>query len=177
MDRTCSSEPQQGNTGDKAAPYKKHLMGLAVLGVLALAIGVAMRSVELRDATPAASGSAVQGDARNERLEVDFGFVELDPGQPVAIPSYKSGKAMMLYSGDELEFRAFSDGPIALLELRVGEEVQLLPGATGKVEIVGPLNQPLPAVLLARGSRVSLPGGAPPRISVKVHVFGVARRK
>jgi len=171
------SRPQQGNIVDKAAPYKKHLIGLAILGVLALAIGVSMRFVELRDVTPAGAGGAVQGDAKNARLEVDFGFVELNPGQPVAIPSYKSGKAMMLYSGDEFEFRALSDDPIPPLELRVGEDVQLLPGATGKVKIVGPLNQPLPAILLARGSRVSLPGAAPPRISVKVQVLGVARPK
>ena len=84
---------------------------------------------------------------------------------------------MVLYSGEDFEFQAHSVGPIPPLELRVGDDVHPLSGPTGKIRIGGPLNQPLPALLVARGSRVSLPGGAPPRISVKVQVRGVARPK
>lgn len=148
-----------------------------VLGLLVLAAGVYLKSLEIRDPASAPAGDAVKNEAKNALREVDFGFVELAPGHPVAVPSYKHGKAMVLYSGEDFEFHALSDGPVPPLELRVGGDVQLLPGSTGKIKIVGPSNQPLPAVLLARGSRVSLPGGAPPRISVKVQVFGVARPK
>jgi hypothetical protein len=142
-----------------------------------MASGIYLKSLELRAATSAGVGDAVQSEPRNNRREVDFGFVELDLGQPTAIPSYKYGRPMALYSGDDFEFQAHFAGTVPSLELRIGDDVQLLPGSAGKVKIVGPLNQPLPAVLLARGSRVSLPGGAPPRVSVKVQVFGVARPK
>jgi hypothetical protein len=148
-----------------------------VLGLLVMASGVYLKSLELRGATSAGVGDAVQSEPGNNRREVDFGFVELDLGQATAIPSYKYGRPMVLYSGDDLEFQAHFDGPVPPLELRTGDDVQLLPGSAGKVKIVGPLNQPLPAVLLARGSRVSLPGGAPPRVTVKVQVSGVARPK
>lgn len=148
-----------------------------VLGLLVMVGGVYLKSIELPAVTSAGAGDAVRSETGNILREVDFGFVELDPGQPVAVPSYKYGRAMVLYSGEDFEFHALSDGPIPPLELRVGDDVQLLPGSAGKVKIVGPLNQPLPVILLARGSRVSLPGGAPSRISVKVQVFGIARPK
>lgn len=149
-----------------------------VLGLLLLAIGVYLKSVELRGIASAGAGQAVtSGTGTSTVREVDFGFVELDPGHPVAVTSYKYGKAMVLYSGEEFEYQAHSDGPIPPLELRVGDSVQSLSGSAGKIEIIGPQNQPLPALLLAHGSRVSLPGGAPPRISVKVQVLGVARPK
>jgi hypothetical protein len=148
-----------------------------VLGLLVLAIGVYLKSVGLGAITSAGAGAAVQSETGNIVREVDFGFVELNPGQPAAVPSYKYGRPMVLYSGEDFEYQAYSDDPIPPLELRVGDDVQLLTGSAGKIKIVGPLNQPLPAVLLARGSRHSLPGGAPPRISVKVQVLGVARPK
>lgn len=161
----------------KGPQYKKYLLGLGVLGALALAIGVSLKSVELRGITPAGAGGAVRSEPGNNRSEVDFGFVELEFGQPAAVPSYKYGRPMVLYSGDDFEFQAHFNGPVPPLELRVGDDVQLLPGSAGKVTIAGPVNQPLPAALLARGSRLSLPGGAPPRVSVKVQVIGVARPK
>lgn len=148
-----------------------------VLGLLVLAIGVYLKSVGLRAITSAGAGDAVQSETGNIVREVDFGFVELQPGQPVAVPSFKYGRAMVLYSGDDFLYQAHFDGPIPPLELRVGDDVQSLSGPAGKIKIVGPLNQPLPAVLLARGARVSLPGAAPPRVSVKVQVVGVARPK
>jgi hypothetical protein len=134
-----------------------------------LAAGIYLKSVEVRATT-------AQGEAGGIR-EVDFGFVELHPGQPAAVLSYKHGRPMVLYDGEEFHYQAHFDGPIPPLELRVGEEMQLLPGPAGKLTVAGPSNQPLPAVLVARGSRVSLPGGAPPRVSVKVQVLGVARPK
>lgn len=109
--------------------------------------------------------------------EVDFGFVELNPGQPMPISSYKHGGNMVLYAGEELRFQSLADGEIPVIELRVGDSVQLLSGSEGKLKIVGPMNQPLTAVLLAKGSRVSLPGGAPPRLAVKLQVFGATRQK
>jgi len=142
-----------------------------VVGLLIVAAGGYLKYLDLRDIA-----AAVQRGASVPR-EVDFGFAELDPGLAVPVPSYKNGGAMVLYSGEEFGFHALADGPIPPIELRAGDHVQLLPGSNGKVKITGPLNQPLPAVLLARGSRTSLPGEAPPRISVKVQVFGVARPK
>ncbi len=156
----------------------KHALNYGiVLGLLVSALGVYLQSNERRGVTGSPAGDAGRSEASNTIREVDFGFVELAPGYPVAVPSYKHGKAMVLYGGEDFEFRVLSDGPMLPLELRVGDDIQLLPGSAGKVKIVGPANQPLPAVLLARGSRVSLPGAAPPRISVKVQVFGVARPK
>lgn len=147
----------------------------SILALLVLAVGVYVKSLEYGATTPVTASDASHSVAKSVPREVDFGFVELHPGHPAAVPSYKHGKAMVLYNGEDFEFHALSDSPIPPLELRVGNDVQLLPGTMGKVKIVGPSNRPLPAVLLARGSRVSLPGGAPPRISVKVRVFGVAR--
>jgi hypothetical protein len=148
-----------------------------VLGLLVMASGVYLESLELRGATSAGVGDALRSEPGNKRREVDFGFVELELGQSTAIPSYKYGRPMVLYGGDDFEFHVHFDGPVPPLELRTGDDVQSLPGSAGKITIVGPLNQPLPAVLVARGSRVSLPGGAPPRVAVKVQVFGVARPK
>lgn len=145
-----------------------------ILGLIVVAVGV-----YLAQAGPGAvvsTKTVTPVGAKNTLREVDFGFAELDPGgQPVPIPSYKNGGTMVLYAGEELEFQALGDGPLPTIELRVGEQAQMLDVPSGRVKITGPLNRALPAVLLARGSRLSLPGAAPPRISVKVQVFGVAR--
>lgn len=162
---------------DRPRAAGRTVAGVFILGLLVLAIAAYLKSVGLGAVASAAADDAVQRDAEKIAREMDFGFVEVDPGQPVAVPSYKYGRAMVLYSGEDFEYQVHSDGPIPSLELRVGDDVHPLSGPTGKIRIGGPLNRPLPAVLVAGGSRVSLPGGAPPRISVKVQVWGVARPK
>ena len=143
-----------------------------ILGLVVVAVAGYMQYRDLRDGT---TPTVTEATAPRE---VDFGFVELDPGQPVAVPSYKNGGQMVLYAGEEFEFHALADGPIPPIELRAGDQVQLLPGPDGRVKIIGPLSQPLKAVLLAQGpARMSLPGGPPPRISMKVQVFGITRPK
>ena len=127
---------------------------------------------------PAATGTqATQPGGPKAALgEVDFGMAELDPGgRLVPIPSYKRGGTMVVFAGDELQFEALGDAPLPTLVLHAGTAVQELAGATGRVTIAGPARQALPAALLAQGTRTSLPGGAPARISVKVQVFGPAR--
>ena len=159
------------------ANAKPHFKMVAGLGLLVLASGIYLKSSELHALTSTGTGSAVGNETTKTVREVDFGFVELHHGIPGAVQSYKNGKPMVLYSGEEFEFHALSDYPIPPLELRVGDQVQPLPETAGKVRIGGPANQALPVTLVAQGSRFSLPGGAPPRISVKVQVFGPARPK
>ena len=146
------------------------LLGLVIIGA-----GTYLKHRELSAHTPA----DVAGQNANNGVsgEVDFGFVEVNPGLPTSIPSYKHGGNMVLYAGEELRFQTLADSKTPTVELRVGKDVQLLSGSEGKVKIIGPPNQALPAVMFAEGSRMSLPGGSPPRLSVKVQVFGAARPK
>ena len=142
-------------------------------GLLVAAAGtyVAVSKLEVGGSTAPSSTGATQTPR-----EVDFGLAELDHGGvAVRIPSYKNGGTMVLYAGDEFEYQAMGDGQIPTIELRVGKTSQHLPGASGRVRITGPVGMPQPVELHALGSRVSLPGGAPPRISVKVQVYGPAR--
>ena len=150
-----------------------------VLPALLLAVAVMLAVVWfVRSNTGmfASTTAAGRAESNAERSEVDFGLAELDPGgAAVPIPSYKRGGIMVLYAGEELRFLVMGDGQLPTLELRVGAAVQLLSGASGIVRIEGPARQPLPTMLHAQGARLSLPGGSPPRVSVKVQVFGVAR--
>lgn len=147
-----------------------------VLAVLAITVGVALKfGPSSSDGTSTATAPA--GTANGGQREVDFGLVELNPGQPTPITSYKNGGNMVLYAGEELRFQVIGDAPLPPIELRAGGGVQALPGMGGKVQVAGPANQPLPAAMVAQGSRLSLPGGAPPRVSVKVQVYGAARPK
>jgi hypothetical protein len=146
----------------------------SVVGFAAIALGIGLKADSL-NATPSVTAGASRSEASSVIREVDFGFVELHPGKPGVVQSYKHAKPMVVYGGEEVEFRALSDYPIPPLELRAGDQVQPLSGTAGKVTIVGPRGQPVPVSLLAQGERVSFPGGAPPRVSVKVQVLGPAR--
>jgi hypothetical protein len=148
----------------------------SLVAVGAIAAGILLRSAEL-NATPQTTVEPARSEPAPVVGEVDFGFVELHPGKPGAVQSYKYAKPMVVYGGEQFEFRALSDYPIPPLELRAGGHIQPLPGIAGKVTIAGPPGQPLPVTLIAQGERVSLPGGAPPRVSVKVQVVGQARLK
>lgn len=146
-----------------------------ILALIIVAAGAYFVAVKLEGG---ASATVAPGGAKGGLREVDFGLAELDPGgQPVRIPSYKNGGMMVLYAGEELQFEAVGNSPLPTIQLRLGETVQPLPGASGRITIVGPANQALPVTLSAQGQRLSLPGGAPPRVSVKVQVFGPARPK
>jgi hypothetical protein len=142
-----------------------------ILAALAIAVGVGCGPSDRGDATKG------QSKATDGPREVDFGFVELNPEQPTPITSYKNGGNMVVYAGEELRFQVVGDAPLPPIELRTGDSAQLLPGTEGKVQIAGPAGKPLPAVVVDKGSRLSLPGGAPPKISVKVQVYGGARPK
>jgi hypothetical protein len=121
-------------------------------------------------------GSAADGVAAGSR-EVDFGMVELNPALPMPITSYKHGGNMVVYAGEELRFQVLGDAPLPTIELRAGGATQVLQGSDGQVKVDGPAGKPLPAVMFAQGERLSLPGGAPPRVSVKVQVHGGERPK
>jgi hypothetical protein len=145
---------------------RKLVWSAFIFGLLVLAVG----ACDSGTAPSAGAGGAAVS-------EVDFGFAELHPGQPGVVTSYKHGKPMVLYNGDEFDFRVIGKEPAPPLELRVGDQVQPLPESAGKIKIAGPPNKPLPVTLIAKGERVSLPGGAPPAISVKVQVYGAPRPK
>ena len=124
------------------------------------------------DGSGAAAASASSGVER----EVDFGFVELDHGgTAVAVASYKLGGAMMLRAGEVLHFQAIGDPPLPALELQLAGRIIVLPGASGQLKIEAVPGLAVPAVMRAQGDRLSLPGGAPPRVSVKVQVTGPPR--
>jgi len=159
--------------GGSRSRLLKLSQGLA-LGLVVVAVGVHLKHGRLSDANTSAAPAA-QGATGGGARELDFGFVELNPGQPTPIGSYKNGGNMVLYAGEELRFQVLGDAPLPPIELRTGDTVQLLPGPEGKVPIAGPPRQALPVLLTAQGSRLSLPGGAPPRIAVKVQVYGGAR--
>ncbi len=147
-----------------------------VLGLIVMSIGIYLKAQEPQSITTAGRGEGAPRQAGEGPGEVDFGFVELDPGMATPVPSYKNGGTMVVYAGEYFAYHAFADGEVPPIELRAGDNVQLLQGSDGKVKIDGPPNLPLPAVLLVRGPRrESLPGGAPQRISVKVQVFGADR--
>lgn len=148
---------------------------LVIAALVFVVVGVFMYVPSLRGA--GASTAAQPGVATGAPREVDFGLVELNPGLPTPITSYKNGGNMVLFAGDELHFEVQGESPPPGIELRVGAGTQTLLGGKGKTLIAGPAGQPQPALMLARGGRVSLPGNAPPRIAVKVQVFGAARSR
>ena len=152
---------------------RMRLSQVMVLVAVLIVIGVASRySLTYRST----AGSTVAADAVDgSPHEVDFGFVELNPGLPVPITSYKHGGPMVLYPGEELRYQVLGDVAATKIELRVGGAAMPLPEAEGKVPIAGPGKQPLPATMVLQSDRLSLPGGAPPRVSVKVQVFGTSR--
>ncbi|MFM9886734.1 MAG: hypothetical protein ACKVQT_27210 [Burkholderiales bacterium] len=150
-----------------------HAVALAVVAIAAVAF-FKFGPSNTDSATGAATGKGVATDGPRE---VDFGFVELNPGMHTPITSYKHGGNMVLYAGEELRFQVVGAAPLPPVELRVGESAHALPGTDGVLLVAGPANQPLPASMVAQGARLSLPGSAPPRVSVKVQVHGAARPK
>lgn len=162
-----------GQTGAVAPPAGATWAASAVLIALGLAGIVAGSSLGglAGPTAPASAGGGVPG-------EVDFGFVELDHGgRAVAVASYKHGGSMLLYAGDVLHYQAIGDPPLPPLELHLVGRIVDLPGSSGQISIDGAAGQALPAVMRARGDRESLPGGAPPRVSVKVQVIGPPRKR
>jgi hypothetical protein len=157
---------------------------LLVAGVLiAVGIGVGAGLVPFKTAgTPAGADSGGGGSNSTSPVgtgvqlrELDFGFVELNPNLPTPITSYKHGGNMVLYAGEELRFQVLGDAPHPRIELHVGTQVQPMDGASGSLRVQLDAVGPVPARMLAQGSRHSLPGGAPPRVSVKVQVHGPPR--
>lgn len=159
-----------------SSPFRAlKLSHVFLLGFVVIGAGVYLKHIELRaDPSPKV---ADQSENSGMLGEVDYGFVELNPGQAMPIPSYRHGGNMVLYAGEEFRFQVLADSEIPAIELRVGDSMQLLSASEGKLKIAGSANQPLPAMLFASGSRISLPGGAPPRLSIKVQVYGTARPK
>ena len=144
-----------------------------LLPALLLMAGVAGMVAGLRQPQPGSPSAAAAGSAARE---VDFGFVELDHGgRPVAVASYKHGGAMQLRAGEVLHFQAIGDPPLPALELHLAARVILLPGASGQFSVDAVPGSAVAALMRAQGDRVSLPGGAPPRVSVKVQVTGPPR--
>ena len=120
----------------------------------------------------AAGGAAGRGASGAGPIEVDYGFVELDPGgAPMPVASYKRGGAMGVRAGQTLQYQLVGDKPLPEVELLLAGAVTTLQGSAGQVLIAGPAGQVLPALMRATGDRLSLPGGAPPRVSVKVQVW------
>ena len=142
---------------------------LVVLGLVAILAGLGQAGKGAGTAPASVGGGVVR--------EVDFGFVELDHGgRAVAVASYKHGGSMLLHAGEVLHYQAIGDPPLPALELHLPGRTVALPGSTGQIGIEGAAGQALPAVMRAQGDRVSLPGGAPPRVSVKVQVTGPPRK-
>ena len=165
-----------------AAARPSATRGLMKLGYLLMLGALAVAALVVLKFGPwgggAVSGAAAEaGAASTGPREVDYGLVELIQGLPAPVTSYKHGGNMVLYAGEELRFQVNGNAPLPAIELRAGAGKQMLPGADGAVQVAGPANQALPALMVAQGSRVSLPGNAPPRVSVKVQVFGAARPK
>ena len=139
--------------------------GVFLLGLLLTAWGY-LPAGRLGDVRTGASGAASSASP-----EIDYGFVELDHGSmPVAVTSYKYGGVMQVQAGQILQYQVVGDAPLPPLELHFAALVTPLPGSAGQIRIEGPAGKPLPAALRASGERLSLPGAAPPRISVKVQV-------
>ena len=127
--------------------------------------------------TETGGATATQSKAGAGLAEVDFGFVELNPGLATPITSYKFGGSMVLYAGEEVRYQVVGTNPLPSIELRVGDSVHALSGPDGAMRVAGPANRPLVAIMFTQAPRYSLPGGAPPRISVKVQVHGPSRPK
>lgn len=152
----------------------RHAIMLATLVAVAATVGKFVSSNESASesrenpSTPLAKPIASK--------EVDFGLVELDRETPMPIISYKNGGNLILFAGDELRFQIIGEAPLPDIELRAGSEPQAFPvGSEGTLIVIGPTGKPLPASMVAKGTRVSLPGGAPPRVSVKVQVYSTVR--
>ncbi len=168
-------EPVQDVTDAQRAAQRGFLkLGHAlILVALVIAIGVVLNySLSSGDRAAPTPSTANAGPR-----EVDFGFVELNPGLPTPITSYKYGGHLVVYAGEELRFQVVGAAPLPPVELQVGEGRHTLPGTDGMLMVAGPANQPLSTAMVMQGSRLSLPGGAPPRVSVKVQVHGAARPK
>ncbi len=151
------------------------LAAMLVAGGVALKFGLSPNSGVGR--TDAALAKASTG-----QHEVDFGLVELNPSQPTPVTSYKNGGNMVLYAGEELRFevlggQGLAEASLPAIELRTEGSAQLLPGSSGTLRVEGPAGRAMPATMVSQGSRHSLPGGAPPRLSVKVQVYGNERPK
>lgn len=153
----------------------KRLSWLLVGVVLPGLVG-GLAGCERRASGTGAAAASTAGTASTAEREVDFGFVELDHGgRAVAVASYKHGGAMQLRAGDVLHFQAIGDPPLPALELHLAGRILLLPGSSGQLRVEAEPGPALPALMRAQGDRVSLPGGAPPRVSVKVQVTGPPR--
>ena len=147
---------------------------LAILVAVVAAVGIFIPSNKSESASSENTGNRIA--TANTSKEVDFGLVELDRETSMPIISYKKGGNLILFAGDELRFQISGEAPLPEIELRAGSDPQALPGgAEGTLIVVGPSGQALPASMAAKGNRVSLPGGAPPRVSVKVQVFSTVR--
>lgn len=147
-----------------------------LLPALLLCVGIAAIVISLRQTSAGPASTAAAGAEGSAVREVDFGFVELDHGgRAVSVASYKHGGSMLLRAGEVLHFQAIGDPPLPALELHLAGKVITLPGANGQIKIETQAGAGVAAVLRAQGERVSLPGGAPPRVSVKVQVSGPPR--
>ena len=139
------------------------LAGLAAL-LIAAGIAVLWNSERMQSKPPTA--------AAGNSPELDYGFVELDHGGlAVPVASYKHGGAMNVRAGQTFQYQVLGDLPLPPVELHLMGVVTALPGASGRIRLEGPAGKALPALMRAGGDRVSLPGGAPPRVSVKVQVL------
>ena len=152
-----------------------------VLAGLLVAGGVALK-FWLSPIAGAGRSDAALAKASTGLHEVDFGLVELTPSQSTPVTSYKNGGNMVLYAGEELRFEVLggeglAEASLPTIELRTGSAAQLLPGTSGTLRVEGLAGQAMPATMMSQGSRHSLPGGPPPRVSVKVQVYGNDRPK
>ena len=162
-----------GATGDGIRPARPVWAVSALLIVLGLAGIVAGSGLVGLAGQPVPAGAA-----DGASVEVDYGFVELDHGgRAVAISSYKHGGSMLVRAGEVLLYQAIGDPPLPPLELHLAGRVVDLPGASGQISITGTAGEAQAAMMRAKGDRVSLPGGAPPRVSVKVQVTGPPRTR
>lgn len=148
----------------------------AVILTILIAVAVTVGKFVFSNESASSENTSNRPASANTSKEVDFGLVELDPETPMPIISYKKGGNLILFAGDELRFQISGEAPLPEIELRAGSDPQALPGgAEGTLIVVGPSGQALLASMSAKGNRVSLPGGAPPRVSVKVQVFSTVR--
>ena len=152
-------------------------LGFSKLGyaLILVTVVIAVGAIIKFGPMPPDHANGGQSNAAIGPREVDFGFVELKPGLPTPITSYKFGGNMVLYAGEVVSYQVVGPAPLPAIDLRIGQDVHTLSGADGKLLVAGPANQALPAAVVAQNLRHSLPGGAPPRVSVKVQVQGAAR--
>lgn len=153
-----------------------HAVILAILIAVVATVGRFVSSNEPASASASSENTNSRPATATTVKELDFGLVELEPETPTPIISYKNGGNMILFAGDELRFQISGEAPLPEIELRAGSNTQTLPGGVeGTLIVVGPSGKTLLASMSAKGNRVSLPGGAPPRVSVKVQVYGTER--